>query len=206
MLVFIVFFLSECKINGQIATEDRDVTSDDPCLKCRCSSRGMTCSKKACPVLQCTEKRQHLPPGECCPRCTGTRTLMTVQQTCTLQNTFQREGHTFSIDRCSNCTCLNETSVCRRNSCPILDCSPELQIKVPGSCCKKCVMPEEVRSQCSYGGKVYEASIFLKSFRYRNSSVWEIKKIKRTFPCFCMGLTVSKTIQDVLVSLFMMNS
>lgn len=156
--IFICLYL-ECKINGQIATEDRDVTSDDPCLKCRCSPRGMTCSKKACPVLQCSERRQYHPPGECCPRCTGTRTLMTVPQTCTLQSSFQREGHTFNIDRCTNCTCLNETSVCRRNSCPVLECSPELQVKVPGSCCKKCTMPEEVRSQCSYGGKVYEASV-----------------------------------------------
>lgn len=32
-------------------------------------------------------------------------------------------------------------------------------MKIPGSCCKECRIPEEIRSQCSYGGKVYEASI-----------------------------------------------
>ncbi|KAJ8917795.1 hypothetical protein NQ315_010701, partial [Exocentrus adspersus] len=39
----------ECFINGQIASDDRDVISDDPCLKCRCSEGKMICSKKSLP-------------------------------------------------------------------------------------------------------------------------------------------------------------
>ncbi|KAK9876873.1 hypothetical protein WA026_015904 [Henosepilachna vigintioctopunctata] len=146
----------ECKINGQIATDDRDVISDDPCVKCRCTNRGMLCRKKACPVLQCNKRYQLHPPGECCPRCYGTRSLMQPKNSCLLQTSLIQEGLMFNIDRCTDCICTNETSVCKRNACPVLDCSPELQKTVPGSCCKTCVVPEEFRSQCFYEGKVYE--------------------------------------------------
>ncbi|KAL3268574.1 hypothetical protein HHI36_007682 [Cryptolaemus montrouzieri] len=67
-----------------------------------------------------------------------------------------KEGLMFNIDRCTNCSCVNETSVCKRNACPVLDCSPELQKSVPGSCCKTCAVLEEFRSQCFHQGKVYE--------------------------------------------------
>jgi hypothetical protein len=146
----------ECKINGQEATDDRDVISDDPCLKCRCNKGRMTCAKKACPVLQCTPKSQYHPPGECCPICRGTRVLMNVPKSCSLQALFIWEGQKFSIDKCTNCTCQNETSICQRSACPVLDCAPDLQKSVPGSCCKQCIMPEEVKTQCSQGGKYYE--------------------------------------------------
>ncbi|CAG9819013.1 unnamed protein product, partial [Phaedon cochleariae] len=146
----------ECKMNDQIVTDDRDVTSDDPCLKCRCSGSRMICSKKACPVLQCSSMRQIHLPGECCPRCKGTRILITPKNTCALQTSFFREGDNFSIDKCSNCTCQNDTSICRRISCPILDCAPDLQKSVPGSCCKKCEVLAEFESTCSYGGQTYE--------------------------------------------------
>ncbi|KAJ8972670.1 hypothetical protein NQ317_006390 [Molorchus minor] len=145
-------------MNGQIASDDHDVISDDPCLKCRCSEGKMICSKKACPVLQCSTNRQQHPTGECCPRCKGTRALMAIKKTCTLQTSFFSDGAYFSIDKCTNCTCQNETSICTRHSCPILDCAPEWQKPVPGSCCKKCIMPEEVRTQCYYKGTLYEAS------------------------------------------------
>lgn len=147
---------SDCKINGQTATDDRDVTSDDPCLKCRCNDGRLTCSKKACPVLQCSADRQHQPPGECCPKCTGTRSLYTYPKTCTLGSRFHRDGERFDMERCTKCTCINETSVCQRDSCPILNCAHEFQQKRSGNCCKECVFPEEFRMQCSYGGVVYE--------------------------------------------------
>lgn len=146
----------ECKINGQITTYDQDVTSDDPCVKCRCSNRGMICTKKACPVLQCSKTWQHHPPGECCPRCTGTRTTMGFPKSCILQTAFLKEGMKFNIDRCTNCSCVNETSICIRNACPILECSPEFQKAIPNSCCKTCEMPLQMRTQCFYGGKVFE--------------------------------------------------
>ena len=55
--------------------EDREVTlSEDPCMKCQCSGKRLTCVKKACPVLQCPKKFQETLPGECCPKCTMTIT------------------------------------------------------------------------------------------------------------------------------------
>lgn len=118
----------------------------------------MTCSKKACPVLQCTLRGQYHPPGECCPVCRGTRSLMNVANRCLLQDSLMWENHKLYIDKCTNCTCRNETSICKRAACPVLDCAPDLQKSVPGSCCKQCIMPEEVKTQCSHDGKYYEAS------------------------------------------------
>ncbi|XP_060527703.1 kielin/chordin-like protein isoform X2 [Cylas formicarius] len=148
----------ECKINGQTASDDRDVVSDDPCLKCRCSKGRMTCAKKSCPVLQCRPSMQHHPPGECCPRCKGTRALIGSPNVCTLQNTLSREGQEIKIDKCTECVCLNNTSICSRAACPILECSSDLQKSLPGSCCPICTKPiiEEVTSQCYYGGNYYE--------------------------------------------------
>ncbi|CAG9862376.1 unnamed protein product [Phyllotreta striolata] len=146
----------ECKMNDQIVTDDRDVISDDPCLKCRCNGGRMVCAKKACPVLQCTPVRQFHPPGECCPRCKGTRFLLTPPNSCTIQNIYSREGNSISMDKCTNCTCKNETSICSRYTCPILDCAPELQKPAPGSCCKKCELPEEFKSDCYFDSKLYQ--------------------------------------------------
>ncbi|XP_044266622.1 BMP-binding endothelial regulator protein-like [Tribolium madens] len=146
----------ECKINGQEATDDRDVISDDPCLKCRCHKGRMTCAKKACPVLQCSPTSQVYPPGECCPVCRGTRVLMNVPKSCRVQTSFIWEDHKFNIDKCTNCTCINETSICQRAACPVLDCAPDLQKSVPGSCCKQCIIPQEVRMECRFGDHYYE--------------------------------------------------
>lgn len=150
---------SECKINGQLASEDRDVTSDDPCLKCRCSKGKMICSKKACPVLQCSHKYQHQAPGECCPKCFSKRKPYHVPKRCFLGTGMYIEGEKYDIDHCTTCTCSNETSVCHRKSCPILNCSHQYQIKNPDRCCKICRTPEQISSintQCSYRGNTYE--------------------------------------------------
>ncbi|XP_057652288.1 BMP-binding endothelial regulator protein-like isoform X1 [Diorhabda carinulata] len=149
----------ECRMNDQIVTDDRDVTSDDPCLQCRCTGRRMVCSKKACPVLQCSPHRQVHPAGECCPRCVGTRALVSLKDTCFIKTSLFRHGHNFSVDKCTNCTCENETSICKRYTCPILDCAPDLQKSVPGSCCKKCEIPQlsgEFNSVCFYNNNLYQ--------------------------------------------------
>lgn len=38
------------------------------------------------------------------------------------------------VDSCSHCTCYNETSVCMKKSCPVLECSPIHQEILPGEC------------------------------------------------------------------------
>ncbi|XP_030752830.1 BMP-binding endothelial regulator protein-like [Sitophilus oryzae] len=150
---------SECRINGQKAAEDRDVIpDDDPCLKCRCNSGKLICTKKACPVLQCHPRYQYHSPGECCPKCNGTRSYMEIQDRCLIQNNVIRETERITLDRCTDCECLNTTNVCRRISCPILDCAPEEQKLFSTQCCPMCIKlaNDTIVSKCHYRGKDYE--------------------------------------------------
>ncbi|XP_017774724.1 PREDICTED: BMP-binding endothelial regulator protein-like [Nicrophorus vespilloides] len=146
----------DCRINGQIATDDRDVTSDDPCVKCRCSGGKMTCSKKACPVLQCVKDEQE--PGECCPRCRGVKSHYQSSHFCVLAKKMYKEGDYKKIDRCTECNCINQTSICVRQSCPILNCTADMQKKRPDSCCYECMIPEtfEWTTKCVINGNVYQ--------------------------------------------------
>lgn len=150
-----------------ITTDDRDVTSDDPCLKCRCKKGIMTCSKKACPVLQCPNNKQIHEKGECCPRCREKRAFLPIPDKCLFNHDVYDKKRLYEVDKCTKCRCVNETFVCNRISCPILDCSPDYQQNIVGQCCKKCIMPEELRSQCSFNGITYEVSFdffFMYSF------------------------------------------
>lgn len=153
-----------CNINGQTATNDREVTSDDPCVKCRCEEnplghgKFMTCSKQACPVLQCGPSHQVQREGECCPRCVGTRTLYKPPGKCILYNEMYENGEKRKQNQCTLCECQNETSFCVRESCPVLDCAPDMMKKKPKSCCHECKAPqiENFERQCTYDGKNYE--------------------------------------------------
>lgn len=148
----------DCSINGQIAMNDREVTSDDPCVKCRCEEGRMTCSKQACPVLQCGPWHQVQREGECCPRCVGTRILHKPQGKCILYNEIYENGAQLKPNQCTICECQNETSLCVRESCPVLDCAPNMMKKKPKSCCTECKEPrmENFRQQCTYEEKTYE--------------------------------------------------
>lgn len=55
------------------------------------------------------------------------------------------------------CTCVNGTSVCHRNTCPVLECAPEYQKTNPGECCPHCPPTvAEARSTCTYEDKTYQ--------------------------------------------------
>lgn len=51
------------------------MTTEDPCVTCRCNMGRLTCAKKACPVLHCPVSRIVQGAGECCPRCKGKHTI-----------------------------------------------------------------------------------------------------------------------------------
>lgn len=149
-------------MNGQNVPNDREVTlSEDPCLKCHCTEKRLTCIKKACPVLQCPQTKQVKGIGECCPRCNEKREIMQVPGKCILGKGFHSDGKKFSPDHCSKCICKNGTSVCHRNTCPVLECSPELQTQKPGECCPRCPDIAEVRSTCTYNHTSYQVSYIL---------------------------------------------
>lgn len=59
----------------------------------------------------------------------------------------------FMPDRCTNCTCLNGTTICDRQTCPILECSQMYQ-EMDG-CCPRCVSAE-VGTECLYNDVIYQ--------------------------------------------------
>ena len=68
-------------------------------------------------------------------------------------------------DVCSTCTCHNETSVCIKKTCPVLECSPEHQLNRPGECCPSCppLVTEFVSSTCTYKGVTYQVGQVMSS-------------------------------------------
>jgi hypothetical protein len=153
--------LPGCRINGQLVTENRDVgIPEDPCLQCRCKSGRITCSKQACPVLHCPQKNITRVPGECCKQCLGSRYLIEPPKGgCLLGYQVHPAGKSFRPDPCTQCSCVNATSVCRRKACPVLECPQERQVSTPGSCCPHCPPILESKSTCTVSGRTYEASI-----------------------------------------------
>jgi von Willebrand factor type C domain len=153
-------FIAGCYLNGQHVLEGREVTlSEDPCVKCQCKGKRLTCQKKACPVLQCPLSKQAKAPGECCPRCIARRELIQIPGNCIFGLQMHMHGKSFLVDACTRCTCMNGTSICQRNTCPVLECPQEYQEITPGDCCPRCPLVDEVKSICSYDGRTYQVSI-----------------------------------------------
>lgn len=155
LFVFLRIFPG-CYLNGQLVADGREVTSsEDPCLKCSCSNKRLTCMKKACPVLQCPLSKQVKLSGECCPKCSEKRMITQFAGKCILGKGFHSNGMQYAADQCSSCTCMNGTSVCQRNTCPVLECIPAFQKQLPGECCPSCPPMAEARSTCTYEEKTY---------------------------------------------------
>lgn len=62
-------------------------------------------------------------------------------------------------DACSTCTCHNETSLCLKQTCPVLDCLPQNQVIRSGACCPECTTPEYLTSECTYKEKTYKVNL-----------------------------------------------
>lgn len=154
---FLLYSIAGCYLNGQVVSDGREVTlSEDPCLKCSCTNKRLTCVKKACPILQCPISKQIQLSGECCPKCSEKRTITQFPGKCILGKGFHANGKSYNADICSPCTCVNGTSICRRNTCPVLECAPEFQKNRPNDCCPHCPPIAEVRSTCTVDGKSYQ--------------------------------------------------
>ncbi|SPP72731.1 BMP-binding endothelial regulator protein [Drosophila guanche] len=164
-----------CKINGQTVAEGQEVVAsiDDRCLVCQCGDNQLTCAKMTCPILQCPKTKQKQHPNECCPRCTEQRVFIPVTGKCIFNNKLHYDKTQFMPDRCTNCTCLNGTSICQRATCPILECAPEFQ--EDDGCCPRCAVAE-VRSECSLEGIIY-----------KNNETWNMGPCRS---CRCNGGTI----------------
>ena len=93
-----------------------------------------TCSAAStCPEDESGEQ-QLLPPrpGECCPRCRG----------CRVNGTVIMEGQTVTpnaeSDPCTQCQCVQGSTVCTKMTCPVLPCPPNKALIKPGTCCPVC--------------------------------------------------------------------
>ncbi|KRT78704.1 hypothetical protein AMK59_6957, partial [Oryctes borbonicus] len=174
---------SECKLHGHVPSNNREIMSADPCLKCTCGSGGMTCSKIACQVLNCLPDKIKYVEGECCPKCVGNNTRFSVSHQCVVTNRLIKEGAHFNYDKCTKCVCRNETSICYRETCPVLQCPLKHQRLIGNGCCKECIDegPPELQQQCRYNGHVYEEG--------------ETKQIDACMECKCSDglITCSKT-------------
>lgn len=47
---------------------------------------------------------------------------------CLFNTAYHSHGTSFDADPCSNCTCINGTSICQRVTCPVLECRQEVQV------------------------------------------------------------------------------
>ncbi|KAK9512952.1 hypothetical protein O3M35_001253 [Rhynocoris fuscipes] len=161
---------NDCRVNGQLVSANRTVRSmEDPCLRCACTKGRLSCSKRACPVLNCSPQSIIPPrPGECCPKCKGSRELIVPPLgRCLLGSELLAPGRTYRPDRCTDCSCANGTSVCIRPSCPVLDCPPELQTTKQGECCPSCP---------TWGNRPLSTTCTFGHDTYKDGETWEIDK------------------------------
>ncbi|XP_062708078.1 BMP-binding endothelial regulator protein [Aedes albopictus] len=146
-----------CQLNGQKVTNEATL-SEDPCVKCTCDGRKLTCTKKSCPVLQCPASKQIRIPGECCARCMERREefKLGMQKHCVIGKAVHFHGATYKADQCASCECRNGTTFCEKNTCPVLECGIEDQVQGLNDCCPSCPVPAEFKSTCTHRGQVYE--------------------------------------------------
>ena len=73
-----------------------------------------------------------------------------------------KEDKKVRLDACTVCTCHNETSVCLKTTCPVLDCLPEYQVTRSGECCPFCeqVSTELVATVCTHKGITYQVCLY----------------------------------------------
>ena len=92
-------------------------------------------SKQTCASSAQCDDDQLLParPGECCPRCRGCR----LNDTITIM-----EGQTLTpnadTDPCTQCQCVQGSTVCTKTTCPVLPCPANKALIKPGTCCPVC--------------------------------------------------------------------
>ncbi|XP_014900210.1 kielin/chordin-like protein [Poecilia latipinna] len=125
-----------CNFNGRGCYNGEQFPHpEDHCQSCFCLNGGVVCAQTSCPSTACRDPV--MPPGECCPVCTGR---------CFHQGAEHESGSTFTSpsDPCSTCTCLNEVVTCQRRPCP-LHCLHPMPFD---TCCPVC-------DDCFYEGVVH---------------------------------------------------
>lgn len=81
-------------------------------------------------------------------------------------NKLTPSGQETRPDRCTQCTCTNSTLVCKRETCPPLDCPVEKQeFTSHNQCCPQCPRALDKTDTCDDNGKVYLVITVVRVFR-----------------------------------------
>jgi len=80
---------------------------------------------------------------------------------CLLGDKITQSGQRTDLDRCTECTCANATMVCKRETCPPLDCPVEKQtFSSHNQCCPQCPRTSSDKSDtCIENGHVYTVRV-----------------------------------------------
>ncbi|KAL5005568.1 hypothetical protein ScPMuIL_016726 [Solemya velum] len=143
-----------CSVEGKdYKNGDSFKMSTDPCVECKCDGGSVTCSKRACPVLNCPGGTIYQPEGSCCPECRGKRKIFGLPGgRCFFRNKIYNSGTSFNLGKCETCTCHNGTIVCDAETCPPLDCPEAEAIQEKGACCRTC----PPKRPCTHEGNTYK--------------------------------------------------
>ena len=129
----------DCQTEGQVYSNGQTFYSTkDKCLKCTCRGGKVTCVRKECQPVQCSDELAMISNGKCCPVCMP-------KQTCNHPMTGMQFGMGETVyiandnitSGCTSCTCkMHGNLQCGVKQCPPLDClSP---IRIESSCCPVC--------------------------------------------------------------------
>jgi len=80
---------------------------------------------------------------------------------CLLGDKITQSGQETDLDRCTKCTCsANATMVCKRDTCPALDCPVEKQtFSSHNQCCPQCPRTSDKGDTCKENGKTYTVTV-----------------------------------------------
>ncbi|KAM6437201.1 kielin/chordin-like protein [Liasis olivaceus] len=127
-----------CSFHGRDCKEGEHFPDpQDPCSRCMCLRGTVKCSPAPCPPTPCQEPVT--PPGQCCPKCTGS---------CRYHGRLYKSGEVFTSphNACHTCTCLAETVTCQPKPCP-QQCTHPMP-PAGDACCPLC-------DGCLYEGQKY---------------------------------------------------
>lgn len=72
--------------------------------------------------------------GHCCPSCT-----VCPYADADEHDEIELDSESNGGDPCLRCYCVKGQMLCHRNTCPVLPCSPEHQVKALNACCPVCL-------------------------------------------------------------------
>ncbi|XP_063097044.1 kielin/chordin-like protein isoform X2 [Cavia porcellus] len=103
------------------------------CIACTCRRGHVECHLEECQPLSCPHGRV-FKDGSCCEKCQAST------QSCEHQGRQVASGEHWTVDVCTNCSCVAGTVHCHSQHCPPPSCSSnEAPALSPGSCCPRCL-------------------------------------------------------------------